>query len=195
MLSQEEATLLSISCESGCLRATCKLPLEAAPVACEPLGHGFYFIIDASANTAILTITETQAAAGAPAPRSHCTVTMHCCSAPYGPEAPLATRSSLEGAAAADCDAVLRDEAPAREARHVSAACALPCSHLPELKQFAALVVVGTMAGPACVIGVPRDGLKHALQHPASAGPACSMCAPAITCAVCCELHDPPSSG
>eukprot|EP00892_Ulva_mutabilis_P012482 jgi/Ulvmu1/9606/UM054_0036.1 len=177
MLSQEEAILLSISSETGCLRATCKLPLQSAPVACAPLGHGAFFILDASANAAVLTIAPAPAAArgpAAPALRHECTVTMRCRAAPYGADARHGAEPPAD-AAMHDHEESPQSGAPARDARHASAACALPCGQVPELQRFAALVIVGTLAGPACVIGVPREAIdmidpaqRRAADHPAS---------------------------
>lgn len=153
--------LMSVSCEADFLKVTCKLPLEAPPVACEPLGCGLFLVVDAVANGAVLRIT---ASAPAPAPGllGGRAATMCCVRAALGPEAPLPLPGSMAESLAAwgapECGPA------ARTARHVSAAAVLPCAHVAELRAFAALVVVGTVVGPACVMGIPQAGLQAAAE-------------------------------
>lgn len=177
IVSQDEVMLMSVSCDIDFLKATCKLPLDAPPVACCPLGMGLFFVIDAAANAAVLSIAAAAApAAGAPAPGRSAPrlAALRCFRAAVGPEAPIAAPGSM-AEALATWGAPEDGRGPMH--RHVSAAAVLPCAHVPEMQHFAALVVVGTLAGPSCVVGVPQDRLKAALE--AADDCVCLMCAAA----------------
>lgn len=167
---------MAITGDAGFLKATCKLTLESAPVACAPLGHGWFCVVDAAANCALLSISPAAPAApAAPDLRGECTLTVRCFPAVYGRQVPRPHQVGAEDAGEG-CEEPLGGAAKARAARHASAACALPCSHVPAMQSLAALVVVGTLAGPGCVVGVPRAGLESALRS-APDDTAHSMCA------------------
>jgi hypothetical protein len=184
VLSQGKALLLTGSSADSELLAEVTLPFDAEPAACVPLGSGTFCTIHARGSVALLQVQFSNGCAsctvqacstcsyqgsGQGAVRDAFTlqqsvsgeaagtgtdVSMADPTASSGAERPAHLRErSSGGAAVPACTS-------ATATAHVSCAAALPCQHVPELAAFAALIVVGTVAGASYVLGLPHALLQ-----------------------------------
>jgi hypothetical protein len=149
VLSQSEAMLLTT--EDADQERVCRvaLPLAAEPAACCPLGKGTFCVVDACGTIALLQVRWQDGRASLVAYACH-TALHDVKDEPASPEDCSSHPFDTVGGVAAE--PLMGGSAPC----HVGCAVALPCGHVQELNQFVVLLVMGTIAGPSRVVGLPR---------------------------------------